>query len=145
MRDTVVACSICSESILLTQKSYNEVLNNIYRGSPEAILFRITICLKCENKVLSTESLSLNVPSKGRKFPLGTSMIMEWPVYKRISLYMRKYCKLYECDRTFTHTIENRDDILSNINNNYNIYRFQYDSSTHLESDYAQGFFFVEF
>lgn len=140
MKDTVVACSICSGSVLLTHKSYGEILRSISRGSLDSILFRTTICLKCENKILSTESLSLTIPSRGNKIPVGTSMVMEWPVYKRVSLYMRKYCKLYECDGTFVHAVENKDDILSNIDGNYNMYNFQYDSSTYLESNCTYEF-----
>lgn len=142
-KDMVIVCSICSESILITRKSYEEMTNYIDKGITNSVLFRTTICIKCENKISLTKSPNLIIPEKGYKIPLGTSMIMEWPVYRRISLFMRKYCKLYEYDDTLIHTIENRDDIFSEINDSHNIYRFHCSNFTKLENSSTYDFFLL--
>lgn len=140
IKDMAVVCSICSGSILVTQKSYEETINDIDKGTTNSILFRTTVCIKCENKISLTKSPNLIVPEKGYKIPLGTGMVMEWPIYRRISLFMRKYCKLYEYDDTLIHTIENRDDIFFEIDDSYNIYKFHYDNSTQIENDSTSNF-----
>jgi hypothetical protein len=140
-KETIVVCSVCSTSVLLTEKSYNDVIDGIEKSIITSILFRTSVCTRCESKLRKAKDIQLVMPERGCKIPIGTGMIMDWPPYRRISIFMRKYCKLYECNNSFIHTIENRHDILSDAGENINVYKFQYDTTIHLENSSIYEFF----
>ena len=138
---TVVACSLCSNSVIITNKKYEDTINNIEKNSLGQILFRTTICMQCENKVYTDATVLFIIPERGYRIPIGVNIILNWSVYRNISLFVHKYCKLYEHSDISTYAIENRIDILSSIKGDHYIYEFYYDTEMHLEKGNLFNFF----
>lgn len=123
---------MCSNAVLVTDNNYKTTLNNIDKNLTSDIIFRCTVCIGCDRKVANDAPDSVNGPVQSCKFPIGTNMILNWSTYRNVSLYMRKYCKLYSYDGKH-HVVENRLDIMESIGEDFYIHEFCHDDKLHLE------------
>lgn len=138
---TAVACVVCSTTVLLSDVNYGHIVVDIHKGIKSDIMFRCTVCISCENKIPPSKFSLFSVPAPGCRFPIGANIILSWSPYKNVSMYMRRYCRLYSCKDTDLHVTENRMDILNSLDDGFYIYEFSYDDMMHLEPTNVFEFF----
>lgn len=137
----VVACSLCTSSVFMTNMEYDNILRSIGTKTLTDVLFRTSVCKNCERKMSEDMSMLLGIPGRGGIVPIGTLMVTNWPTYKRVSMYIGKYCKLYVCSDSNTHAIENRFDVLSTFNSNLNMYDIHCDNEIYMVQESGSQFF----
>lgn len=117
-------------------------MKDINKYNTGEILFRTTVCGKCEMKIKDVGASDIDLPKQNTKIPIGTTLIAGWTVYRNISLFMRKYCKIYDFNDTHIHVLENKNDILRDISSHTTIHKFNYDTILHLDTEEAHEFFY---
>lgn len=138
--NTVVACIVCSNTVLVSNSNYTTIITGISNNTMSDVLFRCTVCTKCDRKTANQAPASVDSLVRGSKLPIGVSIILNWTVYKNVSLFLHKYCKLYSYNSK-QHVVENRLDIIESIKDDIYIHQFFYDDKLHLESGDMNTFF----
>lgn len=137
----VVACSLCTSSVFMTNMKYDKVQKAIEAKTLTDVLFRTSVCERCERKMNEDMTMLLGIPGRGGVVPVGTLMVTNWPTYKRVSMYIGKYCKLYVCNDSGMHAMENRFDVLGTLNSNWNMYDIYCDDAIYMAQESGSQFF----